>query len=346
MWDNLIFQKKDEKTLIYAKLILENLDENYYFSENEEFFCRIYKLNKVFFRKTLLVIQNSEPFGVATKDLHERILIICRNNKYIPIKFILFIENNWEGFQKKNFPSSILKYTTKKIKFFYEKIENQLHEFRIRNISIDYIYPDVIVTYNTENKNLKIKFNHKFSQDIEILKIEKAETSDEFYKNKIKDAEMILKSVLRRENTLSKIIEYLTIHQQDFFEHKTDQLHQISILDISEKLKLHPSTIYRSIQNKYLEFEKKMYPLAEMIPKTVHFKKDQKINSEKTSDQTMILNQLKQIIQNEDKTNPFSDEKIAQIFQEKENVSLSRRVIVKYREKLNISNSQKRKIKF
>ena len=56
----------------------------------------------------------------------------------------------------------------------------------------------------------------------------------------------------------------------------------------------------------------------------------------------VVREELKELIESEDKKHPYTDERLAQLLKEK-GFNISRRTVVKYREQLNIGNSNQRK---
>jgi len=58
---------------------------------------------------------------------------------------------------------------------------------------------------------------------------------------------------------------------------------------------------------------------------------------------TQVKNVLKQLIDEENKQKPLSDQEIVSILKEEHGILVSRRTIAKYRDQLNIPSSSKRK---
>lgn len=85
--------------------------------------------------------------------------------------------------------------------------------------------------------------------------------------------------------------------------------------------------------NKSFEFENEYYPIKYLFSH----------GGVSQLSKQYIQNQIKKIIDQEDKNYPFSDEKIRK-YLEKENIIVSRRTITKYREQMFILNSRQRKI--
>ena len=89
--------------------------------------------------------------------------------------------------------------------------------------------------------------------------------------------------------------------------------------------------------NKYIQLPDKVVPLIELLERRINKHKEGK---DVTGEDLQIL--LGQIIQNEDKSNPLSDENLKFALKDNFGVILSRRTIAKYRLELEIPSSRER----
>ncbi|MFR0980304.1 MAG: hypothetical protein ACLSFJ_12810, partial [Holdemania filiformis] len=97
-------------------------------------------------------------------------------------------------------------------------------------------------------------------------------------------------------------------------------------------LGLHPSTISRSLAGKGLEFNGQLYPFS------VFF--SAQVRNDLSQDQ--VLRQLKRLIHEEDAEAPLSDQQLSDRLKAL-GCPISRRTVVKYREKLRIPDSRVRR---
>ncbi|WP_303984323.1 hypothetical protein [Niallia circulans] len=110
----------------------------------------------------------------------------------------------------------------------------------------------------------------------------------------------------------------------------------LTLKDIADKLSVHESTVSRVISNKYIETNYGILPYKYFFNSKIGDKDIQKSS-------TYVKERIKSYIKEEDELKPFSGNSIKLILKEKENIDVSRRVIAKYREELNIPSSSKRK---
>ena len=188
------------------------------------------------------------------------------------------------------------------------------------------IIPEIIILNN--NGNLEIKLNDEHYPEI-IIK--DCDLNDKFCKNKTKEARNLVDALELRKSTLKKIALMIVEFQYDFF--LGGVIKPMKIKDLADELEYAPSTISRAISNKYLLCDKGIIPLKSFFSTAL----DEDISA------SQIKEEIKKIIQNEDKKRPFSDEKITKIINEKYNLNLVRRTVSKYRDSLNIPTSRERK---
>ena len=111
----------------------------------------------------------------------------------------------------------------------------------------------------------------------------------------------------------------------------------ISNKEIADKLELSTSTVSRIVRNKYIQLPDKVVPLIALLERRINKHKEGK---DVTEEDLQIL--LGQIIQNEDKSKPLSDENLKFALKDNFGVILSRRTIAKYRLELEIPSSRER----
>ena len=123
------------------------------------------------------------------------------------------------------------------------------------------------------------------------------------------------------------IIEY----QYDYFF--GGDIKPMKLKDIAEDLGRNPSTISRAIQNKFLSSKHGIVPLKNFFAAAA---------SQEVSN-AAIKEFLLNLIKNENRAKPLSDEAILAKIEDEFNIKLVRRTITKYRKALNIASSSERK---
>lgn len=132
----------------------------------------------------------------------------------------------------------------------------------------------------------------------------------------------------RRIETISIIGKCIVKAQYKFFMQETNALEPLLIRDVAQKLQLSESTVSRTINGKYIQTDFGIFELKKF------FSRRSKVNvgeDDKSVDQVKL--KIKNILDNEDKKKPLSDQKISNLLVE-DNLKIARRTVAKYREEL------------
>ena len=351
----LLLLNLDEDDLFLIEYLIDSLDENGWISR-EVFSISddlLINLNLEFSEeeiiKDLLLIQTLEPFGVGARNLQECLLVQLKNkeqNEIVELS-IKVLENQYERFSKKNFEGVIreLEISEKQLKDVYELVE-KLNPFPASNFSknrsASYITPDFIIKIIDE-KNI-VSLSKRSGKELRVSNHYKKmiqETSDkkakEFLKQKIESANWFKDAILQREQTLLKVMNAIIKHQEKYFLSGDDKdLNPMILADIAQIVNMDISTISRVSNSKYVQTFFGSFLLKELFSEA--YRKD---NGELISTK-VIKSKLKDIVDSEDKTAPYTDEKITILLGEEE-YHIARRTVSKYREELGIETSKYRR---
>ena len=99
---------------------------------------------------------------------------------------------------------------------------------------------------------------------------------------------------------------------------------------------MHESTISRVTSNKYMQTPQGLFELKYFFNSGIATGDGEFIASES------VKNKIKELLDSEDVRKPYSDQRLADLLA-KENVSIARRTVTKYREMLRIGSSSERK---
>ena len=74
----------------------------------------------------------------------------------------------------------------------------------------------------------------------------------DYIKKKMGDAEWLISSIQRRQQTIYKVAQCILNRQKDFFEHGVSQLKPMVLRDVADDIEVSESTISRTTKNKYV----------------------------------------------------------------------------------------------
>lgn len=277
----------------------------------------------------LVLIQNFEPAGCAYRDINESLSIQVDNLGISPKEREELKENLTSLIQEKI-----------NIEQISETIRNNLKKLSLNPAgkfgvtTQNYVRPDVLAIKDTELDTWHVSLNDDFMSK-ELLKIIK-DKIDSSQSDKSYDSKSFLKGLERRQQTLLVVSEFLIEAQKNFLDGRGGK-RAISNKEISENLNISQSTVSRIVRNKYLQLPNQLLLLRDLLQRRVNKRNE---GSDVTSEDLKFL--IEELVNNEDKSLPYSDEYLRIKLKEKFKVSLSRRTVAKYRLGLNIPSSKAR----
>jgi len=144
----------------------------------------------------------------------------------------------------------------------------------------------------------------------------------------VERADLFIRYINERRRTLRLITKAIIEFQQGYLETTSKAfLRPLTRTKIARTIRLHESTVSRATANKYIQL-----PSEEVLPFDFFF-----------DGSVSVKDMIGDLIAAEDKTNPFSDQQIATILQER-GLNVARRTVVKYREAQKILSSRQRRV--
>ncbi|MDA3820315.1 MAG: RNA polymerase factor sigma-54 [Candidatus Delongbacteria bacterium] len=354
----------DDETYIQANYLLGSLDENGYLRReldsivDDLAFSQNVIIEKDELEKALKVAQSLDPPGVGARSLQECLLIQLRRKEIqTPLTelAIKIIETQFEAFTKKHYSKII-----DKLKIDEEALKDTIGIIRKLNPkpgvsgsgsrSLQTILPDFIV--NIKNGEIEISLTSRNAPELHVsqtysdmirgYKQNKKRTKKDkeammFVKQKLDAAKWFIDAIKQRQNTLLLTMEAIVKHQYRFFiEGDESALKPMILKDIADSTGLDISTISRVANSKFVQTPYGNYLLKYFFSESIA-----KENGEEVSTRE-VKNILLDLIANEDKQKPLTDEKLAELLKQK-GYKIARRTIAKYREQLNIPVGRLRK---
>lgn len=313
-------------------------------------------------------IQSFDPAGIAARNLQECLLLQLKRKIHsddaevkadpkgmLPLA-VQVLEKYFEEFTRKHYDK-----IQKNIHLNDEDMKAVLHEIVSLNPKPGaesghghdaemYIIPDFTVLIN--NGKLELTLNSRnappliISDDYKLMlkEYERGQKQDKaqkeavlFIKQKIDSAKWFIEMIQQRQQTLLMTMRAILLYQEAFFlSGDTTQLRPMILKDIAEKTALDVSTVSRVANSKYVQTEFGTYLLKYFFSESLTTDSGEEVS---TKEVKAILGEL---IAQEDKHKPLSDDELTEQLQSK-GYNIARRTVAKYREQLNIPVARLRK---
>jgi RNA polymerase sigma-54 factor len=327
--------------------IIGNIDDDGYLKATVEEISQLTGYGHDEILNTLSIIQNFDPTGVGARDTQECLLIQARfqnlggtvvekillhhlenleNRRYdkiakslsVPIEEVLSavsIISNFEPKPGRLYNDDETIYVSPDIYVFKvgDDYEIVLNEDGMPKLKINNYYKEILSNKNSLEKNTK-----------------------EYIHEKLKSAAWLIKSIHQRQRTIYKVTESIVQFQRNFFEKGVTHLKPLVLRDVAEHIQMHESTISRVTTNKYVHTPQGVFELKYFFNSAINSMEGDSIASES------VKEYIRNIVKNENKSNPYSDQEIAEMLKDS-NIDVARRTVAKYRETLGILPSRKRR---
>lgn len=330
-----------------AELVVGSLDEKGYLQTSLEELAALGQCSEQEMARILEVIQDFEPYGIGARSVQECLLIQLKKQgkqgtlaeQLVKDCYDELLHNKIPAIQKK------MRLTPSDIQTIIEDdiAKLDLHPGAIfSSPNESYIVPEgeikeengkIEITINEESIP-RLRINRKYLRMLDDKNIP-AETR-EYICQHLVSAKWLMKNIFQRNDTLRRVLEYLSKHQREYLLNPDGELVPMFMLEVAEELDLHESTIARAVAGKYIYTPRGLVNLRSLF--TFSYKKE---DGSEISSMT-VRDALERVIEGENKKKPLSDQKISEKLGER-GIPCARRTIAKYRQELNIGNAQQRR---
>jgi RNA polymerase sigma-54 factor len=358
----------NEREQALAEYIIGNIDEDGYLRRDVESmvddlaFSMNIEVSDEEMTRMLNVVQELDPPGIGARDLHECLLIQLKRKEYQPEAVenaTSIIENYFNEFSKKHY-DKIMQRLVIKEEELRDAIEEIMHlnpkpgssysspssrnnQVIIPDFTLEIIEGELQV-YLTRGNIPDLRVSSHYASMLKAYNENKKNQSKEqkdaitFVKQKLDSAKWFIDAVKQRHQTLLLTMNAILEYQKDFFiEGDENKLNPMILKDIAEDTGLDISTISRVSNSKYIQTHFGIFPLKYFFSESMQDESGEEVSTRR------IKRILQDIIENEDKHKPVTDEKLALILRKK-GFPIARRTVAKYREQLGIQVARLRKL--
>ena len=157
-----------------------------------------------------------------------------------------------------------------------------------------------------------------------------------FIQRNINAARWIIEAVHQRKKTLEKIVKIVANRQRDFLDQGDAFLRPLPMVEVADMLGIHVATVSRAVSDKWLQTPRGIFPLRRFFSGGTGSTAGGDMSWE------AVKTRLQEIVVQENKKKPFSDEALAKKLRE-QGIEIARRTVVKYRQQLGIPAARLRK---
>ncbi|MBX3403304.1 MAG: RNA polymerase factor sigma-54 [Phycisphaeraceae bacterium] len=206
------------------------------------------------------------------------------------------------------------------------------------------IVPDAIVEYDADADRYVAYLNDsrmpglRINREYALLAKDRAapKPTREFLKKSLSNAAWLIDAVEQRRRTLLRVIQVVVQAQREYFDYGPQALRPLPMTLVAEQLGVHVATVSRAVAEKYLLTPRGIVPLRSFFSGGTQTQSGEEMSWD------AIKAALKEIIDAEEKTNPLSDDALAEELK-KRGIEIARRTVAKYRDQLGVPSARLRK---
>jgi RNA polymerase sigma-54 factor len=344
--EQLHYLKLPENTLVIAEFLVGSLDDNGFLATPLEDVAEVTGEPLAECEKVLVLIQALEPVGVGARNLRECLLIQLDARGEKDTLSWRLIHDQFDNLVNRRFPEIArqLKCSVEDVQAAADVIAtlNPRPGLQVSSEDPKYVVPDLIVERVDDDYVVLLNDRHvprlRISSAYEGVLREKKKKSDgkpeenktrEYIKGKLNSARWLIQTIEQRRRTMIKVMNCIIREQREFFEKGISCLRPLTLQQVAKQIDMHESTVSRVCSGKYVQTPRGVFELKFFFSSGLETENGEDVSARTAKDT------IKTLIDEEDKKEPLSDQRIAELLH-KQGLRIARRTVAKYREQLRI----------
>jgi RNA polymerase sigma-54 factor len=293
------------------------------------------------------VVQSFEPAGIGARDLRECLLIQLDRKEMGDSLAARMVRDHFDSLKDRKFAE-----IAKKMHVSITQVQaagdiiaklNPKPGFLISQEEPRYVVPDLVVD-KVEDKYVvflndrhvpRLRINPSYRDMLRGDRSRKDKTR-EYIIGKLNSAKWLIQTIEQRRKTMVKVMKSIVDSQEEFFERGIAFLKPLTLQQVANQIGMHESTVSRVTNNKYVQTPRGVFELKFFFSSKLQTDAGDEMSAKSAKDVISVL------IEEEDRSDPLSDQKIADILRDR-GLRIARRTVAKYREQLKLLPARYRK---
>lgn len=297
--------------------------------------------------EVLALIQTFDPPGVGARSREECLLIQLKTKNVANPFAEAILREHFNDFLQRRYSDigKALKITPEQVQAAADIIST-LNPNPGSQISGDepmYVIPDLIVervnndyeVFLNDRNVPRLRISARYRELLRNTKGRK-DAAGSFIQGKLNSARWLIQTIEQRRRTMIKVMKCIVEEQREFLEKGISHLRPLTLQQVATRIGMHESTVSRVTSNKYVQTPRGVFLLKYFFSSSL-----EKDGGEDVSAKS-VRNLIKEIIAQEDRKVPLSDQAIADQLHDR-GFRIARRTVAKYREQMNILSARQRR---
>jgi RNA polymerase sigma-54 factor len=291
-------------------------------------------------------LQELEPRGLGARDAIEAMLIQAQGDPDLPL-IEAMLREHLDGLSRNKLPD-----VARALQLSIEELQQLIARVRDLNprpgaeFADDQdlpIQPDAFVWL--QGGEVKVALDDEALPDLHVNEEYAALCGDrrterevrDYLRPKLRSARDLIEAIQQRKATLVRVVLATMQQQRAFLERGRTAIRPLRMSEIADELELHTSTVSRTIAGKHVQTDRGVFALREFFDGS-------RMGQASSAGQgrMAVSQQVQDLVDQEDKLRPMSDDEIVARLAER-GVQVARRTVAKYRRELGIASSYQRR---
>ena len=332
----------------FGEYLIQNLDANGRLQSTLGEIVQVYgrEIPHEQAEEVLELIKKLDPPGVGARDLCECLLLQLEPDTPMRSVLVTLIESNFDDLGNNRLPA-----IQRKTGFSIETIKqaqghlSHLDPFPGRQFDlqpVQAVKPDLNVTRG-ENGEWVVEMIDEYVPHLRLsrhyltmLQNNPDPETVAYIKKKIESAKWLIESIEQRYGTVKRVAQAIVDHQHEYLDHGPEAIRPLKMQQIADVVGVHVTTVSRAVDGKWIQSPRELMPLRRF------FGGGTKTAGGEDVAWGIIRLKLQELIDDEDKSRPLSDDAIVAALA-RHGFQLARRTVTKYRKRLEIPSSRQRR---
>jgi RNA polymerase sigma-54 factor len=329
-----------------GEYLIGTIDERGYLTMKDDEVAEALNVDVARVAEAVKLLQNLDPPGVAARDLRECLLIQLRSRNQSTTLAYQIVDQQFENLKERRYHeiARALKIPVEQVQEAADVIAtlsprpgNEVGpdevKYVIPDLVVDRVDEDYVVYLNDRNVP-RLRISNAYREL--LTKRKKGDETQEYILGKLNSAKWLIQTIEQRRRTMVKVMNCIVEQQRGFFDKGISQLKPLTLQQVASQIGMHESTVSRVTTNKYVQTPRGVFELKFFFSSGLETSTGEDMSAKTARD---IIQQL---IDGEDKKEPLSDQRIADILHSR-GLRIARRTVAKYREQMGILPARYRK---
>lgn len=340
-------QESDPELLAVIEHIVFSLDLDGRLLETAESIAQQLSAPIPLSEEAIEIVRDLDPIGVGARDLRDCLTMQLDHLQFVRPLTRRIVENHLDDLAMNKLPkiSKVTGASIEDIKESWEFLRFSCKPHPGSEFGADTatgVSPDVVI--DEIDGRFEVKSQRGSLPDLAISPVyrnllQEARNDPKVYdylRRKIEAAKWFIEAVHQRQNTIERVATEIVRRQEGFLRHGVQQLKPMKMQDIADTVGVHISTISRATSGKYIQTPQGIFDMKRF------FSSGTMSDDGAMVSQQAVKDTLRQIVNAEDKDQPFSDDQLVDALGDR-GIHIARRTVTKYRKALGIGSSSRRR---